>query len=104
MPPTRQTSVKLRDFEELYCIFISFQIAFILGNFTHFKALFSVVSTQARLIMYEISNCSLQVSIIIKKEKNQAVEQESSMYDDLLVVFYLIIEVLLMKILPFFNV
>ena len=52
---------------------------------------------------YEISNCSLQVSSISKEEKNEAVEQESWLYDDLLVVFYPIIEVLLMKILPFFN-
>ena len=55
-------------------------------------------------MMYEIPNCSLQVSSITKKEKNEAVEQESWIYDDLLVVFYPIIEVLLMKILPFFNI
>jgi len=53
---------------------------------------------------YEISNCSLQVSSITKKEKNEALEQESWVYDDLLVVVYPIIEVLLMKILPFFNI
>ena len=55
-------------------------------------------------MMYEISNCSLQVSSNTKKEKNEAVEQESWIYNDLLVVFYLIIEVLLMKILPFINI
>ena len=40
----------------------------------------------------------------LKKEKNQAVEQESEIYDDLLVVFDRMIEVLRMKILPFFNI
>ena len=43
--PTIQTSVKCRDFDELY-IFVSFQqVTFKLGNFTNLKALFSVVST-----------------------------------------------------------
>ena len=48
-------------------------------NHTLFQTKMVEVSllTQARLMMYEISNCSLQVSSITKKEKNQAVEQES---------------------------
>ena len=44
VPPSIQTSVKFRHFEE--CIFISFQqITFKLGNYTNFKTLFPVVST-----------------------------------------------------------
>ena len=59
-------------------------------NHTLFQTKMVTVSL-AWLMMYEISNGSLQV-------------QESWIYDDLLVVFYPIIEVLLMKILPFFHI
>ena len=46
MLPIMQTSVKLRDFQELYFQ----QIPFKLGNFTNFKALFSVVLTDFSVV------------------------------------------------------